>query len=882
MDEQVINNKQYFKSVIKPKLGFLKDIHSFFWYLMTLIGCALLFFGFALATQKFTTPYSGDYSQQGIPFAYNFYDTWWTFFRTGKFPLFDFNVMLGADNIMANTFYGLFSPFIFPMLFLPRSWIPQTTALMSIARLVVGGLFFRKYLKYLGVSEHTSRIFSIAYAFTGWTAYILWFNSFYEVATFFPMVLWGIERVIKERKIDILALGLFLLGISNYFFFITAGFFGVAYAVFRFFQTLKTRTWKESLIVMGLGVLGFAVGFGMTAIVCLPAILSSFGMARAQSSTYLTELKHALSAHNWKEVKKLIFDTWHNPGVDNTERVWAKLYPLASFFFPNASCRFVNIFRTNFDNYQQSIFLYTPMMVLFFASMYRSFVNKKVSHFIAIAIVVACLFIPFFYQLCGAFSISYGRWEIVVPLVALAYIAINYDHRDEMPRMSIIISGLLCLAEMTMLIMIAERMSKQYEQISSIKEIYLLVGFEFISCIVTTSLLAGFWKKKHLNLVVKICLVVEIAVMGTTIAAVHSLLDYDTQVGGGYDNVPTETKIISEINANDDSYFRLQNTRAFESNDNLAMIEGYNGVSTFHSFYNTEINDFCVMSQVMKSNNTWTGSDFLKRANLEEFLGVKYYVSKESETTYNYGSVKRVFNQNIPLQYERIDSDDDNDGYRVYKNKYHINFATSYDTVYLKNECSSNYYNNFYTGYQSDVIRNEEAYFKGVILNNDDAYEVASLSSDFTLKTTAPSREAKKLSTSLSLYLPDQYFDPANPYRDLVNENKIPLNEEVEEKDVKKLQLVVDCSSLGGYPQCDDGIYFMVDYPVRSYWNNYNATIFAVCKDSEDNPYVATFDSYRYNSRDNGGAIRGLSVKDKVDKALENIYRIKYSGRLSE
>ena len=119
------------------------------------------------------------------------------------------------------------------------------------------------------------RFFSIAYAFTGWTAYILWFNSFYEVATFFPMVLWGIERCIKERKIDILSSGLFLLGISNYFFFITAGVFGVIYALFRFFQTVRTRNTKQNLAVMGLGVLGFAVGFGMTASVCLPAILSS-------------------------------------------------------------------------------------------------------------------------------------------------------------------------------------------------------------------------------------------------------------------------------------------------------------------------------------------------------------------------------------------------------------------------------------------------------------------------------------------------------------------------------------------------------------------------------------------------------------------------------
>ena len=865
MNEQALTLRQYYYLVLKPKLKFLYDRHSFFYYVLTLLGCALLFFGFALITQKFTTPYSGDYCQQGIPFAYNFYDSWWTFFKTGRFPLYDENVMLGADNITANTFYGIFSPFVFPMLFFPRSWIPQLVAFLEIARLVIGGLLFRKYLKYLGVSENTSRLFSIAYAFTGWTAYILWFNSFYEVATFFPMVLWGIERCIKERKIDILSSGLFLLGISNYFFFITAGVFGVIYALFRFFQTIKTRNIKQNLAVMGLGVLGFAVGFGMTASVCLPAILSSMGMARAESSTYLTEIKIALESKDFKQLFELIFKTWHNPGVDSSDKGWAIFYPIASFFFPNASCRFVNIFRTNFDNYQSSIFLYTPMMIMFFASMYRSLKNKKISHFIAIAMVCFCLFTPFFYQLCGFFSIGYGRWEIVVPLVALAYIAINYDHKDEIPLLAIIVSGVVCLLEMLMLIVVAERLSKQYEQISDIGAIYALIIYEIVVCIVTTGLLAKFWKKKYLNLIIHIVLAIEIGVMGTVVANVHSLLNYDTQLNGGYINVPNETKIIQEIINNDDSYFRLQNTRAYEGNDNLSMVEGYNGVSTFHSFYNTEINDFCVMSQVLKSNNTWVGSDFLKRANLEQFLGVKYYVSKESETTYTYGDEKYVFNHNIPLQYERIDNDSDNDGYRVYKNKYQINFATSYDTIYLKNECSGSYFNNFYSGYQTDVIRNEESYFKGAILNNDDAYEVCASSEDLSLKTSAPIRDAKKLSTNISFYLPKENFDPRNPYRDLIPENKISTNANIEQKDVNRLQIVIDCAS---FPSSDDGIYYMIDYPVRSYWNNYNSTVFAVCLDEFNNPYVETFDSYRYNSRDNGTAIRGLSVKNKIDKII--------------
>lgn len=177
MEEAYINEIKL-KDKIRDKFSFLKNPHSFFYYVLALIGVGLGFFGYALLTQKFTTPYGGDFAQQTYQLYYNFYDDWWTFFKTGQFPFYDSNTFLGADNVFANTYYGLFSPFTFPILFVPRSFIPQMMALINIARLVVGGLFFRLYLKYLGTSESTARIFSIAYAFTGWMAYYLWFNSF--------------------------------------------------------------------------------------------------------------------------------------------------------------------------------------------------------------------------------------------------------------------------------------------------------------------------------------------------------------------------------------------------------------------------------------------------------------------------------------------------------------------------------------------------------------------------------------------------------------------------------------------------------------------------------------------------------------------------------
>ena len=119
--EQAIHEKHLLQMKFKEKFAFLYDRHSLFYYVIVLILVGLGFFGFALITQKFTTPYSGDFSQQYFAFEYNFYDDWWTFFKTGQFPFYDSNTFLGADNVISNTYYGLFSPFTFPILFFPRS-----------------------------------------------------------------------------------------------------------------------------------------------------------------------------------------------------------------------------------------------------------------------------------------------------------------------------------------------------------------------------------------------------------------------------------------------------------------------------------------------------------------------------------------------------------------------------------------------------------------------------------------------------------------------------------------------------------------------------------------------------------------------------------------
>lgn len=909
--ENVIHEKHLLQSKFKEKFAFLYDKHSLFYYVIILILVGLGFFGYALLTEKFTTPYSGDFAQQYYAFEYNFYDDWWTFFKTGHFPFYDENTFLGADNIVSNTYYGLFSPFTFPILFFPRSFIPQAMALMSIAKLVTGALLFRIYLKYMGASEASARIFSIAYAFMGWTAYYLWFNNFMEVLTFLPLILFGIEKVIRQKQIWAVSLGFFFMALGNYFFLLTFGIFGVIYAGFRFFQTIKERggwkNYKDHLAVLGLGIAGFALGYLMAAVVLFPAVVGSFGISRAStSSKYLDVLKEAFKAKDYDKAFEIMFKWWHPNIVKyNTkpdDYYFAYAFPVASYFYPTLSCRYVNIVGySSFENAGSSIFFFTPCIIMFGGCLYRSFIHKKVSHFLAIAICIFCLFVPFFYFLSGAFTNNYGRWEIVVPTMGLVYIALNYDHRNEIPRVVILISGLVALACMISTYFLAVKLIEDYgydPEIRSSSYLYALdsddqiavVWYETILCSIETFVIAGFWKKKYLNIIVRLFVIGEVIVMGTVVANMHYLQSMEDDVNTGLEPLSHQVALIDKVNKEDNSFFRMYSSVADESHVNIPAAENFNGMTTFHTFYNNNVDDFVHMMNMMTWEESWSSHYLMKHQYLESFLGVKYYVTRDSDTTYykdwENGIIDKVYEPNVPLGYSLHDYDEVN-GYRVYKNNHHIDFGIAYDSLYYKHqvngdEVHNQFYPDPYSKYVSKMerlIRNEEMLFKGVILNDSDLDEVNnSYPNIFNVYDEAPKREMPKTNAyRIATYAPYewktnesgekykeyQFINPKDPTGGFKPEFQVT---DLYDKTIPVNALQMVYVPLGGetFPCGEDGTYFILDYPIRATGDNYNTCVWLI----DESGQVITFDEARNTESDTAFVGRALYSKVPVSRII--------------
>ena len=361
------------KQWILKKFEFLKNRDSLFYYVLLLIGVSIGFYFVMLFYNLFTTPYSGDYVMQYIPFAYNYYDDWWNFLKTGTFPHWDPNIFLGADGVTSNGYYILFSPFFIPMLFFPRSWILQMMAIISIYRIVLAGLFFRIYLKKLGISEKFARIGGVAYAFCGYMAYHQWFNNFLDIVVLLPLVLYGIEKILKDKKPWVLAISLGVLGIDNFFFFPCIVILTFIYSLFRYFQLIRRNNWKSNLFILGMGAFGYILAIMIGSTTLIPGLLTGMSDPKIEGTSYLTSLLESFKSQDYKTLFGLLFDWSKVPGGG-----WKyQTYPIIEFFIPPTTCRHISLAFAEsgnaFDNNAGSLWVGMPMV---FIKIYRFMIDK--------------------------------------------------------------------------------------------------------------------------------------------------------------------------------------------------------------------------------------------------------------------------------------------------------------------------------------------------------------------------------------------------------------------------------------------------------------------------------------------------------------------------
>jgi hypothetical protein len=239
-------------------------------FLLALVTAAAAFLPFVIADGGYFI-YYGDFNVQQIPFyrlaheAVRSGDIWW-----------NWHTDLGANFIGSYSFYLLFSPFFWLTLLFPAAALPFLMAPLLILKTACAALTAYMYLSRFVRDRAYAVLGSLLYAFSGWMMYNVFFNHFHDPAVFFPLLLLGVEKLVKDDRRGLFALAVAASAAVNYWFFAGEAVFCVFYVFVRMTDKSFGMSFRKFLR------LGFEalLGVGLAAVAVVPSVAAILGNPR--------------------------------------------------------------------------------------------------------------------------------------------------------------------------------------------------------------------------------------------------------------------------------------------------------------------------------------------------------------------------------------------------------------------------------------------------------------------------------------------------------------------------------------------------------------------------------------------------------------------------
>lgn len=143
----------------------------------------------------------------------------------------------GGGTFLGNFYNYLSSPFALVMLLVGHKNMPEAIAIMIILKAITASYTFSYFIrkKYTPEESPLTSAFGVLYACSGFfIAYywnVMWIDSFY----LFPLVMLGIDKIIKERKASLYIVTLTLTFLTNYYMAYMVCIFSVLFFIYNYF-----------------------------------------------------------------------------------------------------------------------------------------------------------------------------------------------------------------------------------------------------------------------------------------------------------------------------------------------------------------------------------------------------------------------------------------------------------------------------------------------------------------------------------------------------------------------------------------------------------------------------------------------------------------------
>jgi len=202
-------------------------------------------------------------------------------------PLWDFNIGYGSDIIQTLSFYVIGDPLALGAVFVPERFTEYLYNFLVILRIYLCGIAFLHYCKSIEIECFYALCGSFIYMFCGFTIGSATRHPFFMNAMIFlPLILHGIERIIKKEKPYLFIFSVAAACLCNFYFFYMIVILTAIYVLVRFYSILLKdgkHQFKALLFSVGKIALFGVIGVLLAAPVFLPSILAAFQTSRLNS-----------------------------------------------------------------------------------------------------------------------------------------------------------------------------------------------------------------------------------------------------------------------------------------------------------------------------------------------------------------------------------------------------------------------------------------------------------------------------------------------------------------------------------------------------------------------------------------------------------------------
>lgn len=539
--------------------------------LLALITATCSFLGF-IVLGKGTFLLIDDFSYQQIPFATAVQNL----FRNGDIGEWNWNLDLGNSLITGYGFYNLGSPFYWISVLLPKNSYPYFTGWLYILKYVVASLTSFAYLSLFVKDKRYAIAGSLLYAFSGFQSTNLLFFHFHDVVALFPLLLIGIELVLRKNKTIVLLIAVFFNCTVNYFFFVGEVIFVILYFLYRSYSLKWEKFLPNSLSCLSFG----ALGVGLSAFLFIPNVIYILSNNRSQLFVQIDNLFYSS-----REILFLI-KGFLLPGeaMNNESAVFEKGFSSTACYLPFLGISAVITYLKNKKNWL------SKFLILLFA-------------FAFIAVASSAFFL---------FTANYQRWWYMLSLMMVLTTIKVLENEKEYHLEKGALVNIIAVAFFFLLLAFFQR--KYGNSIFNKTHFIILVGISILGPLLIILLI----KLKKFNIKTVITFIIVFAI-GTTSFTIYNYSKLDRN------NYMADYNLAAN--------FKQLNPRYRYKTGNVVYLMSSEaiGINSFSSTIENSSREFSELFDDYLFNDT--GGRF-KIYGLPELLGAKYSITTEKPVDY--------------------------------------------------------------------------------------------------------------------------------------------------------------------------------------------------------------------------------------------------------